>query len=90
MWAHKRPQTLRSHHAAQQVRADYEFYRQYDRHEVYGSGMQGGGTAGEAGGAAGEGRRNEDLMLWLWADADWRRWEHEEPWSWDEAERRRW
>ncbi|PNH10249.1 Chaperone protein DnaJ [Tetrabaena socialis] len=87
MWAHQRPQSLRTEHAAKQVRADREFYKQYDKHETYGS----GGAAQDP--TRGEEQRggggNEEYMLWLWSDADWRRWEHDEPWNWDEAVRRK-
>lgn len=30
----------------------------------------------------------DEHTLWLWKDADWRRWERDEPWDWD-AEKRR-
>ncbi|KXZ44873.1 hypothetical protein GPECTOR_61g826 [Gonium pectorale] len=91
MWAHKRPATLRAHHMAQQVRADYEFYKQYDQHETLGSGAQGTmGLGPDAPRRGGDGSANPEYMLWLWADADWRRWEHDEPWNWDEEERRKW
>ncbi|GLI58995.1 hypothetical protein VaNZ11_000818 [Volvox africanus] len=92
LWAHQRPQKLRTHHAAKQVRADFEFYKKYDIHETYGSGA----AAAAAGTAAADAQRadgaggNEEYMLWLWADADWRRWEQDEPWNWDEGERRIW
>lgn len=26
--------------------------------------------------------------LWLWRDADWRKWERDEPWDWDASKRR--
>ncbi|KAG2492363.1 hypothetical protein HYH03_009311 [Edaphochlamys debaryana] len=94
MWAHQRPQTQRAVQTAKQVRADYEFYKQYDRHEVYGSGAA---SAAAAAARADEGvggdpgsLGNEEYMLWLWSDADWRRWEHDEPWNWDPQERRKW
>jgi hypothetical protein len=29
-------------------------------------------------------------LQWLWMDADWRKWEHEDPWHWREGERRQW
>ncbi|KAG2430256.1 hypothetical protein HXX76_010354 [Chlamydomonas incerta] len=92
MWAHQRPATQRSHHVAQQVRADYEFYKQYDRHETFGSGAGVNAAAGAKDpekAARGSGG-NEEYMLWLWADADWRRWEHDEPWNWVEEERKKW
>ncbi|GFR51013.1 hypothetical protein Agub_g13340 [Astrephomene gubernaculifera] len=103
MWASSRTASLRAHHAAEQARADYEFYKKYDIHETYGSAAAaaaaaagadpnnpsaGGGPA--SGAAGGAGSVVEEYMLWLWSDADWRRWEHDEPWNWDEEERRKW
>jgi hypothetical protein len=32
----------------------------------------------------------DDHTLWLWFDADWRKWEEEDPWHWDPEARRRW
>ncbi|KAG2447707.1 hypothetical protein HYH02_007167 [Chlamydomonas schloesseri] len=93
MWAHQRPANQRSVHVSQQVRADYEFYKQYDRHEALGSGAgvnAGTGAFKDPEKAARGAGGNEEYMLWLWADADWRRWEHDEPWNWDEEERRKW
>ncbi|GLC77062.1 hypothetical protein PLESTF_001879200 [Pleodorina starrii] len=92
MWAHQRPQALRAHHAAKQARADFEFYKKYDIHETYGSGAAAAADArraDEAAGGGGGAGGNEEYVLWLWADADWRRWEHDEPWNWDEEERRK-
>jgi hypothetical protein len=31
----------------------------------------------------------DEHTLWLWRDADWRKWERDEPWDWD-ADKRRW
>ncbi len=33
---------------------------------------------------------SDEHAQWLWHDADWRKWEQEDPWLWDELERRRW
>eukprot|EP00198_Chlamydomonas_reinhardtii_P006088 XP_001695424.1 predicted protein [Chlamydomonas reinhardtii] len=92
MWAHQRPASQRSRHVAKQVRADYDFYKQYDRHETFGSGagVNAGAGAKDPDKAARGSGGNEEYMLWLWSDADWRRWEHDEPWNWDEEERRKW
>jgi len=32
----------------------------------------------------------DDHTLWLWFDADWRKWEEEDPWHWQAEGRRRW
>ncbi len=33
---------------------------------------------------------SDEHAQWLWHDADWRKWEQEEPWLWEEMERQRW
>jgi hypothetical protein len=30
----------------------------------------------------------DEHTLWLWRDADWRKWETDEPWDWDADKRR--
>lgn len=30
----------------------------------------------------------DERTLWLWRDADWRKWERDEPWDWDAHKRR--
>ena len=32
----------------------------------------------------------DEQAQWLWTDADWRKWEAEEPWAWQPAARQRW
>ncbi|EFJ53327.1 molecular chaperone [Volvox carteri f. nagariensis] len=89
LWAHQRPQSLRALHAAKQVRADFEFYKKYDLHETYGSGAA-SAKASDVPGSRPLPDDDGDYVLWLWADADWRRWELDEPWNWGEEERRKW
>ena len=64
------PQNVKNAHTASQVEAEAAFYREFDRSEQIAQ-----AEAAYPRGAAEELGVEEEHALWLWMDADWRKWE---------------
>ncbi|GAX77781.1 hypothetical protein CEUSTIGMA_g5224.t1 [Chlamydomonas eustigma] len=71
-WARGLPQEAKNRHAHAQAAADRSFYSKYDQ-------LHQKGVVSE------EDTCSDGYLLWLWSEADWRRWEGEEPWNWNPA-----
>ena len=75
-----------------QAHADRLFYAQYDRLQQEQQASMAASFSESSDGGPGATptppASDDAFMLQLWSDADWRRWECEEPWNWDPVVKR--
>ena len=81
-WAKGMAQEAKNKEARRQAEEDSRFYIEYDRliHRVEGGGLSNAPVRSES---EEERLLDEERLLWLWSETDWRRWEKEEHWNWE-------
>lgn len=80
-WAKGFAQGRKNDAARKQSEEDKRFYAAYDRLIHRTDGPSGANNQPDSNDAIRQ--LDEERLLWLWSETDWRRWEAEEPWNWD-------